>query len=311
MPAAFRPARPGGLRVDTQEGTLLYCGDIERLLAVWRARRPGVEENLAQVHHPSGASRQPLATFLEWTGELTLLLLRTLGAILTGGILVRETFRQMLVVGVQSVPITLITISSSGMVVALHTVSQFKKMGMESLIGGVVAISMAREAAPMLTAIVVAARVGSAIAAEIGTMAVTEQVDALRSLGVSPVRYLVVPRFLAAVLMLPVLTVFADAAGIAGGWIVSVLGADVRSSVYLNSVFNMLGQRDLFLGLAKTFVFGAIIAVVGCAQGLRTTGGASGVGRSTTAAVVTSIVLVYVADYIMAELMFGSGPDLF
>ncbi|MGV3724943.1 MAG: MlaE family ABC transporter permease [Actinomycetota bacterium] len=245
--------------------------------------------------------------FLEWTGELTLLFLHTVGAVLRGRILLRETLRQMSSIGVNSLPITLVTISFSGMVLALHTANQLKQLGVEWLIGGIVAVSMAREAAPVLTAIVVAARVGSAIAAEIGTMAVTEQVDALRSLGVNPVHYLVVPRFIAAVLMLPILTIFANAAGVAGGWLVSVMGAGVDSSVFVNSAKSLLQPSDLFLGLLKTFVFGAIIAVVGCNQGLRTRGGAAGVGRSTTASVVTAIVLVYVADYFLAEWMFGAS----
>lgn len=243
--------------------------------------------------------------FLEWTGEAVRLFGQTLAAVARGQILVRETVRQMVAIGVSSVPITLVTIAFSGMVVALHTANQLKQLGVEWLIGGIVSVSMAREAAPVLTAIVIAARVGSAIAAELGTMAVTEQVDALRSLGVSPVRYLVVPRFLAAVLMLPVLTVFANVAGVAGGYLVSVFGAGVSGSVYIRSARDLLEPSDLFLGLAKTFVFGAIIAIVGCHQGLRTTGGAAGVGKSTTASVVVAIVLVYVADYFLAEWMFN------
>jgi len=258
-----------------------------------------------EVPHPTARGTRPVLGFLEWAGELALLFFRTLGALLRGRVMVGETVRQMSHIGVNSLPICILTIAFSGMVLALHTANQLVRMGAEGLIGGIVAVSMAREAAPVLTAIVVAARVGSAIAAEIGTMAVTEQVDALRSLGVSPVNYLVVPRFVAAVVMLPVLTVFANLAGVMGGFIVSVLGAGVNSSLFISSARNMLEPQDLFLGLVKTFVFGAIIAVVGCNQGLRTTGGAAGVGRSTTAAVVTSIVLVYVADYFLAEWMFG------
>lgn len=262
---------------------------------------------MAQATTRTAPLPNPVSRFLEWTGDLVMLLLRTLGALFRGRILFRETLRQMAAIGVSSIPIVLITIAFSGMVMALHTANTFKRMGADWFIGGLVAVTMAREAAPVLTAIVVAARVGSAIAAEIGTMAVTEQVDALRSLGVSPVQYLVLPRFLAAVVMLPVLTVFANMAGNAGGYLVSVTGAQISPSVYYNSALNMLGTRDLFLGLAKTFVFGAIIAIVGCNQGLRTSGGAAGVGRSTTASVVTAIVLVYVADYFLAEWMFGTS----
>jgi phospholipid/cholesterol/gamma-HCH transport system permease protein len=142
-------------------------------------------------------------------------------------------------------------------------------------------------------------------------MSVTEQVDALRSLGVSPVHYLVVPRFVAAVLMLPVLTVFGNIAAVGGGLLVASLGAGVNPDIYLNSARNMLQAQDLYLGLLKTFVFGAIVAIVGCSHGLRTTGGAAGVGRSTTAAVVNSMVLVYIADYFLAEWMFGESAVLY
>lgn len=262
---------------------------------------------MAQVSAAPEPFRNPVTRLLEWTGDLVLLFFRTVGALLRGRILVRETVRQMAAIGVSSIPIVLVTIAFSGMVMALHTANTFKRMGADWLIGGLVSVSMAREAAPVLTAIVVAARVGSAIAAEIGTMSVTEQVDALRSLGVSPVQYLVVPRFLASVLMLPVLTTFANLAGTAGGYFVSVNGAGIKSSVYLNAAIDMLEPRDLYLGLAKTFVFGAIVAIVGCNQGLRTTGGAAGVGRATTASVVTAIVLVYIADYFLAEWMFGAS----
>lgn len=262
---------------------------------------------MAQASHPVGPPTATAQEYLEWAGELALLFFRTVGALLRGRILPRETLRQMSTIGVNSLPISVLTIAFSGMVLALHSANQLKRMGAEGLIGGIVAVSMAREAAPVLTAIVVAARVGSAIAAEIGTMAVTEQVDALRSLGVSPIHYLVVPRFIAAVLMLPVLTIFANVAGIFGGYAVSVWGAGVNSPAFISSAHNLLQPDDVYKGLIKTFVFGAIIAVVGCCQGLRTTGGAAGVGRSTTAAVVLSIVLVYVADYFLAEWMFGGS----
>jgi len=266
---------------------------------------------VAQASHPFASRASVVRDFLEWAGSVSLLFFRTVGALLRGRILLGETFRQMKAIGYDSIPITLLTIAFSGMVLALHSANQLKRLGAEGLIGGIVAVSMAREAAPVLTAIVVAARVGSSIAAEIGTMAVTEQVDALRSLGVSPIHYLVVPRFLAGVLMLPVLTIFANAAGIFGGFAVSVWGAGVNQQVFLDSAHSLMQPRDLQLGLLKTFVFGGIIAIVGCNQGLNTQGGAAGVGRATTASVVLSIVLVYVADYFLAEWMFGSSALLY
>jgi phospholipid/cholesterol/gamma-HCH transport system permease protein len=266
---------------------------------------------VAEASHPSGPGTRYGQGLLESAGDLALLFFRTLGDLARGRVLPGETLRQMSQIGVSSLPITLLIMSFSGMVLALHTANQLKRLGLEGLIGGIVAVSAAREAAPVLTAVAVAARVGSSIAAEIGTMAVTEQVDALRALGVSPVRYLVVPRFLAAVVMLPILTIFANAAALLGGLFVTVFGAGVSAPIYLNSASDLLQPADLFLGLLKTFVFGAIIALVGCSHGLRTTGGAAGVGRSTTAAVVTSIVLVYVADYFLAEGMFSGSPVLY
>jgi len=176
---------------------------------------------------------------------------------------------------------------------------------MGSLVGGLVSASVAREVAPVLTGVVVAARVGSAIAAELGTMKVTEQVDALRSLAVHPVDYLVVPRFMACVLMLPLLTLYADAAGVVAGYLVSA-GMGVPSGGYFQAATSpvFIRMEHVLLGLAKTVVFGAIIALVSCQQGLRARGGAAGVGHATTNAVVLSIMLIYVVNYFLSELMF-------
>jgi phospholipid/cholesterol/gamma-HCH transport system permease protein len=250
---------------------------------------------------------RPIAAVLEQIGELSLLLSRTIAHIVTGRIAVAETVRQMAVIGVNSLPIVLITIAFSGMVLSLHTASQLNQLGGGQFVGGLVAISMAREAAPVLAAVVVAARAGSAMAAELGSMKVTEQIDALRALAVSPVYYLVVPRFLASVATLPLVTVFANLAGMLGGWFVAVYGAGIASAVFWNSAEQMLPWRDFVLGLSKTLVFGAIIALVGCDRGVNASGGAAGVGRATTRAVVLSIVLIYAADYFLSAAMFGTG----
>jgi phospholipid/cholesterol/gamma-HCH transport system permease protein len=248
---------------------------------------------------------RPVVGFFEAVGELSLLFSRAVGAILMGRISLVETLRQMSVIGVNSLPIVLITIGFSGAVLALHTAVQFHKLGGDQFIGGLVAVSMAREAAPVLASVVVAARVGSAIAAELGSMQVTEQIDALRALAVSPVQYLVVPRLLAAVMMMPVVTVFANVAGIMGGEVVTVSFTHISYQVFISSIQTWLTWRDVIMGLAKTLVFGGIIAIVGCDRGLRTAGGAAGVGRSTTSAVVLAIVLVYVSDYFLSALMLG------
>jgi phospholipid/cholesterol/gamma-HCH transport system permease protein len=262
---------------------------------------------VASVNPITTTLGRPVIGFFESVGELSLLFGRSLGAICAGRISLFEMLRQMSIIGVNSLPIVLVTIAFSGMVLALHTAVQFHKLGGDQFIGGLVAVSMAREAAPVLASVVVAARVGSAIAAELGSMKVTEQIDALRALAVSPVQYLVVPRLVAATLMMPVVTVFANVAGILGGGFVATYFTGISSQVFITSIQTYLTWRDLLLGLAKTLVFGAIIALVGCDRGLRTAGGAAGVGRSTTSAVVLAIVLVYISDYFLSALMFSES----
>lgn len=240
--------------------------------------------------------------FLRFAGGSFLLLADALGYLARGRISLRHTVRQMSAIGGDSLPIVLVTLLFGGMVLGLHTVNQFVRLGATSLIGGLVAVSTARELAPVLTGVVVAARAGSAMAAELGSMTVTEQVDALRALATSPVEYLVVPRLVAAVVILPVITVFANAAGMLGAFILAVTQG-VNISEYVLSIQRSLTWSDLFGGLAKTAVFGGIIAIVGTNRGLTTTGGAEGVGRSTTAAVVLSIVLIYTFNFFLSWLI--------
>jgi phospholipid/cholesterol/gamma-HCH transport system permease protein len=161
------------------------------------------------------------------------------------------------------------------------------------------------ELAPVLTALVVAGRVGAGIAAELGTMKVTEQIDALKTLALDPVEYLVVPRFVAGLIMLPVLTIFADAVALAGGLGISATSLNVPPHVFLNSLKSFFKTMDLMSGLCKAFVFGGIISIIGCYQGFRTEGGAEGVGKSATKAVVVASVLILIADYVVATILFG------
>ena len=233
---------------------------------------------------------------LRWLGEAQLLLQQALGLIARGRIRRSETVQEMAVLGFDSVPIVLLTMLAVGMVLALNTARQIVGRGLTPYAGGLVAISVAREAGPVLAAVVVAARVGSAIAAELGSMKITEQVDAMRALAVSPVEYLVVPRLVAGVVMLPVLVVLADVAGGAGAYMIGITQG-IPPQEFIRSVQQFLTLPDLFGGLAKSAVFGFIIAMVACHVGLRTGGGAEGVGRSTTSAVVISIVLIYLSDY--------------
>ncbi len=267
------------------------------------------DELVAAAAVPGVITYRALHLFFEFIGDSTLLFCRTAGRIFRGAVPIRETVNQMAVIGVNSIPIVLITVAFSGMVLSLYSAQLFVKWGVGSYVGGGIGLSITREIAPVLTAVVVAARAGSAMAAEIGSMKITEQIDALRALAVSPVEYLVVPRFLASVLMLPVLGVFGDIIGMAGAYFVAVVNG-VPSGSFLSSIEAMVTSRDITMGLIKTLFFGAVIAIVGCQQGLRTQGGATGVGRATTAAVVVSIVLIYILNFFLAYIMFGGRTAL-
>ncbi|NLC58221.1 MAG: ABC transporter permease [Armatimonadetes bacterium] len=246
-----------------------------------------------------------LVGLFEFIGENGILFGQTARFLASGALEGRETVRQMSLIGVNSLPIALITTAFSAAVLSLQSAVQLVRFGQGVYVGGLVAASVAREVAPVLTGVVVAARAGAAIAAEVGTMKVTEQVDALRALAVHPVEYLVVPRFLALVLMLPVLTLYADVVGNIAGYLVAV-GMGVPSGGYLQAAQSpaFVRYEHVLLGLAKTLVFGAIIALVACQQGLRARGGAAGVGRATTNAVVLSVMLIYISNYFLSELMF-------
>lgn len=204
-------------------------------------------------------------------------------------------------IGALSVPVVMTTALFTGMVLALQAgiTLEVKLKGVTQFMGRTVALPFIRELGPVLTGLIVTGRIGSAIAAEIGTMAVTEQIDALKTLATPPMRYLGVPRLLACVIMMPVLTAMANVVGLLGGYIVArgVLG--IQSNVYWADIPEMVGAGDLVSGLGKTFFFGAIIAIVSCYQGFQTQGGAEGVGRATTRAVVWGSILILVSDYFL------------
>ncbi len=222
---------------------------------------------------------------------------------------VGDLLEQMAAVGIGTLPIALLTVFSSAAVITLYFSQFLISYGAGTLTGAVVALSMGRELAPVLVGVVAAARAGSSIAAEIGSMEVTEQVDALRALAVSPVQYLVVPRLLAALIMIPLVAIAADAVGLIGGYIVA-MWKDVPPSSFATSISQFVEWRDFTLGVVKTIVFAFIVAIVSCHQGLKTAGGATGVGRSTTNAVVLSIVLIYISDFFLAYFMFGGKTNL-
>lgn len=245
----------------------------------------------------------PIESGLTFVGECALITMDAIGRFGRRPFEVREIVNQMAFIGVASVPIVVLTSFFSGAVLALYSAELFLRYGAGEFVGATVGFSATREIAPVLAGIMVSARCGSAMAAQIGTMAVTEQVDALRMLSVHPTNYLVIPRMTAAAFMTPVLALIGMYAAIGGGYVVSVSNG-IAHGAFLSSIRQYLEPSDFIGGLYKAPVFGIIVAVVACQQGLRTTNGAVGVGRSTTNSVVISMVLVYVADYFLSELIF-------
>lgn len=243
---------------------------------------------------------------------------RLLAAILLGGQVVmhlisrplhrRNTIEQMAAVGPESLLIALLTASFVGMVFTIQVTREFINFGASTAVGGVLALTLARELAPVLTAVILAGRVGSAFAAEIGTMKVTEQIDALQILKTDPVDYLVIPRVVACALMLPVLTLLSFLTGMGGGLLIATNLYGISQTVFLTSAQNFLSIWDLISAIIKAFIFGLLIAVIGTSWGLTTTGGAKGVGQSTTTAVVTALLAIFISNFFLSWLMFqGTG----
>ncbi|MFB3886331.1 MAG: MlaE family ABC transporter permease [Thermodesulfobacteriota bacterium] len=237
-------------------------------------------------------------------GRVIILLGQTLAWIFRPPLQVREILKQMEEVGVRSFPVVIITAGFTGMVLALQTFTGFKRFNAESMVGTIVAISMTRELGPVLTGLMVSGRVGSAMAAELGTMRVTEQIDAISTLATNPVKYLIVPRFLAATIMLPILVIFSDVIGILGGYLVGVRLLGANPTLYVRRTWDYLELNDLYSGLLKAVFFGMIIATISCYQGFATEGGAEGVGRATTKAVVISSLTILISNYIITALLF-------
>ncbi|WP_414529908.1 MlaE family lipid ABC transporter permease subunit [Nodularia chucula] len=231
--------------------------------------------------------------------------------LLKGKINWRNTIEQMASVGPDSVFITLLTAIFVGAVFTIQVAREFINFGASNLVGGVLAVALTRELSPVLTAVVLAGRVGSAFAAEIGTMRVTEQIDALFILKTDPIDYLVIPRLLACCLMLPILTLLSLITGILGGLIIATNLYGIPDSVFLDSARNLVGIWDILSALIKAGCFGLLIAVIGCSWGLTTKGGAKGVGQSTTTAVVTSLLIIFISNFFLSWLMFqGTGSSL-
>ncbi len=241
---------------------------------------------------------------VEDIGRIFSLLLQSLSWLVRPPFEAGNILKQMEEIGVRSLPVVLVTATLTGMVLALQSYSGFQRFQATSFVGSVVALSITRELGPVFAGLMVSGRVGAAMAAELGTMKVTEQIDALVTLATNPVKYLVVPRVVAATAVMPILVVFADLVGILGGYFVAVYIMGANPYVYLDKTYQYLKFRDIYTGLVKAAVFGALIALISCHNGFIAQGGAEGVGRATTRAVVASSMVVLISDYFMTAYMF-------
>jgi phospholipid/cholesterol/gamma-HCH transport system permease protein len=249
------------------------------------------------------ATGKLVLNFLEDVGCAVVLWVQATYLLFTPPWRVRILAKQCETIGLRSLPVVLVASTFVGMVFALHSYSGFTRFGAAEFTAPVVALAITREMGPVITALMVAGRAGAAMAAEIGTMRVTEQIDALQTLATNPVKYLVVPRLLAATIMMPTLTIFADGVGVLGGYLVGVGIMGLNSQTYIAGTWNTLLLKDIFGGLMKSMVFGFFIALICCHYGFRTRGGAEGVGRATTKSVVVSSVSVLVSDYFLTQIL--------
>jgi phospholipid/cholesterol/gamma-HCH transport system permease protein len=215
-------------------------------------------------------------------------------------------FQQMVFVGLRSVVIVFFVGLFTGIVLAMQSAYQLQKMGAVIYVAALVAVSLCRELSPVLTGLVVAGRAGSAIAAELGTMKVTEQIEALDTMSINPVRFLAVPRFLALLVMMPCLVILGNLSGILGGYMVGTGSLNISPDLYMQTTFKHLAIKDIYTGLVKAAVFGIIIALVSCFEGLNTKGGAEGVGRATTRSVVISFILLILANCVITAIFYFS-----
>ena len=243
--------------------------------------------------------------FLAATGRLSMFTGITLSHCVRPPVYWRLLGRQLVDIGYYSLPVVGLTTLFSGMVLALQSYTGFARFNAESAIATVVVLSMTRELGPVLAGLMVAGRIGASMAAEIGTMRVTEQVDALTTLSTNPFKYLVVPRVLAGIISLPFLVLIGDVIGVFGGYLVGVHKLGFNAGTYLKSTFDFLETQDVVSGLVKAAAFGFIIAIMGCYHGYHSGRGAQGVGRATTNAVVSASILILISNYLITELFFA------
>ncbi|MBH66901.1 MAG: ABC transporter permease [Rhodospirillaceae bacterium] len=243
---------------------------------------------------------------LNAVGRLCVFSLRTILHCFRPPYYYRILLNQIVDVGYYSLPVVGLTTLFSGMVLALQSYTGFSRFSSEGAVATVVALSITRELAPVLAGLMVAGRVGSSIAAELGSMRVTDQIDALKTLSTDPYDYLIAPRIIASTICLPILVLLGDIIGILGGYLVGVFKLDFNASIYLDRTFSYLQFEDIFSGLIKAAVFGFLLALMGCYHGYYCNRGAQGVGRATTNAVVSGSILILISNYLLTELFFSS-----
>lgn len=244
-------------------------------------------------------------TFVRDIGNITSLTSKTITLIITFRGKWRHTMAQLYHLGAKSIPVVGITAIFVGMAFSIQVVREFLRFGAAELIGGVVGLAIWRELGPLLTGVVFAGRVGAAISAELGTMKVTEQVEALESMSQDITEYLVIPRVLACTIMLPLLVGLADILGFLGGFIIAVLQGQINPGGYIESAANMLRTIDIYGGLIKAALFGFSTAIISCYMGLKAKGGAKGVGEMTTLAVVVSLIVIFLLNFLMSSVFFA------
>jgi len=240
----------------------------------------------------------------EWIGDLGIFFGRLVRAAFVPPHEGRELLRQIEAVGPKSFLLVALAGAATGAVLSLQTRDSLTRLGAASLLPSVIVFSLIKETGPIITGLIVSGRVGAGIGAELGSMKVTEQIEALETMALNPVRYLVVPRFLALLIMLPCLTIFADILGIFGGFLVGVFNLGLNPYRYITFSFKFMLFKDFWTGIVKSACFGIIIAMIGCYMGLRTKGGAEGVGKSTTSSVVTSFILIILFDVILTGIFY-------
>lgn len=244
-------------------------------------------------------------SFLQYIGEISIFALSAILGIFKRPFYLRALFAQMVEIGYYSLPVVGLTAIFTGAVLALQSYTGFSRFSAESSIATVVVLSITRELGPVLAGLMVAGRVGASMAAEIGTMRITEQIDALITLSTNPIKYLVTPRVVASVIMMPCLVLVADIIGVMGGYLISIYSLGFSKDIYLQNTFQYLEIGDVTSGLIKSAVFGFIIAVIGCYSGYNSAKGAQGVGNATTNAVVLASIMILLSNYLLTKVFFS------